>query len=332
MRHVLLALALVIAVGAPAEAVIYWTETFEDPSLPGWVLFTTPLTYPPTGVTTDRPFNGLRSLKINYPATSQHGGPINDRDFTTTEEVYIREFRYDSFDVLPSPAFTKVHFVGSHSTLDVSKPDFWVDYEGSNDSGGSTLHRPYVAGQLIYGRCGQQFMSGTEPLNNGLDGCNFHWNSSNLVQPNGKWFCWEVHFKMNTPGQANGVIEMWGQNMTDGGPNIQTMGYYAVEMRGPQIMQPPGCGVVSTTDCNSSLKTFNFYRNYRQEGQGGDRWLDDLAVSSTRIGCGAAQPALNTPANLLICRGALCTPASVLPLPLVIAAALWLRRALKRRR
>lgn len=331
MRRALLTLWVVLMLCGRADAVIYWTETFENPAMPGWSLFGNVIqVYPPVGVVTDRAFNGSRSFKINYPTPSAGGGAFNDRDFTTTDEIYVREFRNDNFFTENTTdggggRFVKLHLIASHQSLDDSKPDFWVDYDTTD----SLTHQPYVASQLIYTPCGQSKISGTSPENNGLDGCNFNWNVNNFQQLPNKWYCWETHWKMNTPGQANGVIEMWGQNMTDGGPNTQVMSYQNLELRGPTRL-PAGCGVVSQTDCNSPQKHFNFYRVFRQWGKTGDRWIDDVAVGDTRIGCGAAQPAMNTPANLLICRGTLCTPASVLPLPALMAAAWWVRRKLKR--
>jgi hypothetical protein len=48
------------------------------------------------------------------------------------------------------------------------------------------------------------------------------------------------------------------------------------------------------------------------------------------IGCSSGS-ALNAPGNPLICRGAGCTPAMLVPLPIVVGALIWLRRRLARR-
>jgi hypothetical protein len=59
------------------------------------------------------------------------------------------------------------------------------------------------------------------------------------------------------------------------------------------------------------------------------RDMDRMWVSTTNFD--GAPAGLNTPGNPLICRGAGCTPAMLLPLPVLAGLALWLRRRLRRR-
>jgi hypothetical protein len=118
------------------------------------------------------------------------------------------------------------------------------------------------------------------------DSCNYFATLASTPQPMDQWVCYEGHFKMNTPGVANGVLEQWATNMTTGGPRIQTHGLYTRTWRGPSGANPPGC---VGGGCNSSQATFSYVRLYRQNGTG-ERWIDDLAVGNTPIGCAGAAP------------------------------------------
>lgn len=107
---------------------------------------------------------------------------------------------------------------------------------------------------------------------------NYYQNMNAFVMPDNKWVCYEHHLKYNDPGVANGFIEMFVTNMTDGLPTVQTMGHYNKEWRGAR-----------TTDPLPSTAKWALFREYVQDGKG-TLYRDGHTVSTTRVGCGTAPP------------------------------------------
>lgn len=113
------------------------------------------------------------------------------------------------------------------------------------------------------------------------DTCNMTPNIASIPIVDGKWHCIEIHAGLGTVGGANGVLETW----IDG---TLTTRYTNLPIRGDS-------------------GKFNVVSHYAQYGAVGDRYVDDLAVGDTRIGCGAtASPTTNTtgppatPTNLTV--------------------------------
>ena len=63
------------------------------------------------------------------------------------------------------------------------------------------------------------------------DSCPYYPNMARVPLSDNRWYCIETHLKMNTPGVANGVIELFITPV--GGATTQTHGYYAQKFRGP---------------------------------------------------------------------------------------------------
>ena len=96
---------------------------------------------------------------------------------------------------------------------------------------------------------------------------------------NDVWYCIEEHWKLNTPGVADGALELW----VDG---VQTFGYYNQTFRGTLVSGSP-VG-------NSSNMTFDEFQVIRQLGTGTMYW-DEFAIGTTRIGCSGNPSADTTP-------------------------------------
>lgn len=81
----------------------------------------------------------------------------------------------------------------------------------------------------------------------------------------GHWFCIEAHVKLNTPGESDGIFELW----VDGSLDSQETG---LNWRG--TWQNYGINAV-------------FFENYWNDGAPGERtrYLDNLVISTERIGC-----------------------------------------------
>jgi hypothetical protein len=93
----------------------------------------------------------------------------------------------------------------------------------------------------------------------------------------GKWNCIEVHMKLNTPGQADGVFEYW---LNDRSEARRT----ALNWRG------------SYTTYGINAIMLEAYRN-EPFAQTQDRYIDNFVVSKERIGCvNAVRP--NPPTNV----------------------------------
>jgi hypothetical protein len=86
-----------------------------------------------------------------------------------------------------------------------------------------------------------------------------------------KWFCIEVHMKLNTPGMSDGLFEYWiNDNREARAENLNWRGQY------------------TTYGINAILM-----ENYRNEpaATSQERYFDNFVVSRSRIGCsGSTRP------------------------------------------
>jgi hypothetical protein len=85
------------------------------------------------------------------------------------------------------------------------------------------------------------------------------------------WYCVKEHIKMNDPGVANGMVEIW----IDG---VQTNGFYNRQWRGPNVSNPNN---------NSSTARINQIQIYKQNGHG-ILYIDQFKAATTRaeVACG----------------------------------------------
>jgi hypothetical protein len=242
-----------------SHADMFWQEDFEAPTnLGNWARSTPSMPY----VSSSLPYQGLQSLRLDYNGPS--GGGFIDRQHPNVEEVYTRFYTQTktfSYDSITTKRFQQLNI------YTYAYPNFWWEHMfGSRELA--------VSAQVVAEPCA----STGHPA---YDSCNYYPNMARVPLSDDRWYCVETHIKMNTPGVANGVIELW----VDG---VQTMSHTGRQFRGPNVSNPNG---------NSSLANFNGIRIYRQAGVG-TMWYDDFAVGSTRIGCsGSSTPPTSTPST-----------------------------------
>jgi hypothetical protein len=236
-------------------------------------------------VSTDSAFGGNGSLRGTYISSSASAGSIKlsfgrtpvaqkrytDRDFN---EVYWR------FYMKTSSNWTGNAFKVSRATVfsasnwsQAAIGHLWEDGESSLGMGIDP----------VSGVVGSQVV--TTKYN---DFANMTW----LGKRNGptqvyaaanrdKWTCVELRMKLNTPGQSDGVFAYWvNDNLEAQSTNLNWRGSYT------------GYGI------NAILM-----ENYRSitAAQSQDRYLDNLVVSTQRIGCSAtAQVRPNPPSDLRV--------------------------------
>jgi len=92
--------------------------------------------------------------------------------------------------------------------------------------------------------------------------------SSPLIK--GTWQCVEIHVKLNTPGQADGVMEFWVDDV-------------------PQAQRNDLAWVKNWSDYGINSI---FFSNYTNAGSPAtqERYMDNLVISTGRIGCLGASP------------------------------------------
>ncbi len=85
----------------------------------------------------------------------------------------------------------------------------------------------------------------------------------------GKWFCIEGHIKLNTPGEKDGVFEFWVDDHLQG--RTTNMNWHGDWNKDPENMKINGV----------------FFENYWNKGsvQDQERYLDNIVISTNRIGC-----------------------------------------------
>jgi hypothetical protein len=241
---------------------MFWQDDFEAPTnLGNWDRSSVSMPY----VSSSLPYQGLQSLRLDFIGPT--GGGFMERYHPNVDEIYTRFYtQTNAFTYEPSTGTKRFENVNLNSQYVL--PSFWWEHLfGSRELS--------VVGQVVAEPCA----STGHPA---YDSCNYYANIARVPLNDNQWYCIETHLKMNTPGVANGVIELW----IDG---VQTMSYTGRTFRGPSVSHPSG---------NSSLTTFNAIRLYRQAGVG-TMWYDTFAVGSTRIGCsaGSAPPASAPPAS-----------------------------------
>jgi hypothetical protein len=263
-----------VVAGNQTQAAIFYEDSFENTlASSGWTTGSCNPSDPnpsvdyPNGCnptrSTDVANQGTNSLKGTYTGTDS--GVWIDHTFSQTTEIYHR-FYYRTANFVYNTPGTKNFFMGDGAHY----PNFWVNhYMGSREFS-------------VYMQVG----SDTQPPCPGADrDCIYTPNIASVPINDGQWYCIEDHIKLNTPGQANGVVEMW--------------------VNGIQTVQYLNRTIVSTTpDCNgcsSSNSAFNYNRIFVQHGTG-LMYYDNFAVGNTRIGCSGISntPAPSAPTGLTV--------------------------------
>lgn len=266
MMRPLIGLLTVLLWTTPAQAATFWTDTFENHLWTGsngnpWDTSACASSSPDGCapgpiISTDFAKFGTHSLKSVTPGT------YIDRFFgTSTTELWTRYYIYLFNYVANQTAGMKIQYYATQNTLR-SYPNFYAHIFPGNSVG--------IVAQGVW-------------QNGVFTTTNYMANVGSGTLANGQWYCIEEHLKMSGPGQANGVIEAW----KDG---VQIISYPAIQLNGPNDINPAGCTIL----CNSSNTTMTYLRHYDHEPSQGARYIDDLTVGNTRIGCGGSPPPPDT--------------------------------------
>lgn len=254
-----------------SQGATFWVDTFDDGVLSDtWDINSCGANPPSDGcdarIASDIARSGNMSLKSTYhpTCTTCQQGTFYDRTFPSSAEVWTRTYIYTTNFTYDAGAGSK--YVYLHN-LTMSYPNFFlINWFGSRQMGASS--------QIEAGMC----PNGTSGP---YDSCAYHPNMASVNLNDNQWYCLESHIKMNTPGQPDGLIEMF----VDG---VQTLGYYNRTFRGPNTTNGP-------QNNNYGAFAFNAIRHYTQHGAG-NRYTDDLAVGNTRIGCSGSGGSVDTTA------------------------------------
>lgn len=184
-------------------------------------------------------FSGNGSLRLDYPSECypdkilqgfQCGGFI-DRTFPETSNLYRRFYlnMANAFTV----GDTETKIMATYPSGNTTFTTWWEFRFGSHEFS-AVVSRALDGGSDPYGE------SGTIPFD--------------------QWVCIETHEQLNTPGQANGVYELW--------------------VNGTQVLSARNVKFLVSGDNNR----MSINRLYRQVGRG-SLWFDRIAVGDSRIGC-----------------------------------------------
>jgi hypothetical protein len=286
LRITLATCLLLVDLVALANAGVYWEETFENhlnngftPSRDQTQWDTTACTggfwggTPPyidgcnAQISTTVARGGTHSLKSHYdPACGMVGEPGShgcgrffDRYYPSSDEIWFRFYIYfvnwATFNLAPSK-----HMLFSPENLN---PNFWLVF--NHDSREMALAPQNVQDCIELG-------------SNCYSTTVMYPNVASFPLNDNRWYCVEGNLKLNTPGQPDGRAQIF----VDG---TKTLDWPNYRFRGPNVNNPSN---------NSSTAQFQYVRHYTQYGQG-DKYIDDLAVGDTRIGCGGIAPLPPTP-------------------------------------
>lgn len=223
-------------------------------------------------VSTDAAFGGTGSLKGTYVSSDQNAGGVKlslgktplypkrytDRNFN---ELYWRFYMRTSANWTGNAyKVTRATVFTASDWSQAAIGHLWED--GANSLG---LGLDPVSGVV-----------GSQVVTHGYnDFANLRWlgkvnGTTQVYAPanRGVWSCIEVHMKLNTPGQADGVLEHW---VNDGLEARKT----SLDFRGSY----------ATYGINAILLE-NYRNNPATQTQ--DRYFDNFVVSTERIGCAAA--------------------------------------------
>lgn len=237
--------------GAPSAAYVillnpYWSDSFEDTGLANWTQ-TPPGLNGTITVSNLQAVSGSRSLRAVFADTTRVSGPTLQREIPVGTEVYTK------FWVRSTPGFTW----GSPSTT------LGVFGGGTTAPLISLVTSTAVSGAPYFSvQTAKEASYGTEAL---------FQNQGTPSTIGSAWACIETRYKYNTPGVANGILQLWvGEVLKADYQNREFIG-------------------TSTSDPAPSNATLSYVRLYNDRGTG-DLYIDDLQVSNARIGCAGVTP------------------------------------------
>ena len=237
-----------------SRAAVFWDDELESGST-GWgATLESRMTDTCGGVNwgsfdTVNKVSGTASLKLNFPGMAYHDacGGFTDKYFPGTTDLWARWYMRLAPGFIIDSIGTKL----MNQSTDGQQSNWWGFLWGTNE----------VTVQL------QNY-----PTNGNTK--NFNPNvGSGSVPIDGSWVCIETRTKLNTVGQADGLLEAY-KNGT------RFMNYTGLEFR--KVSQ------------GTQNNVFVFNRIFRQNGTGSLNY-DRLAFGNTRIGCLGSIPAPSIP-------------------------------------
>ncbi|MCI0426445.1 MAG: hypothetical protein L0Z46_00340 [Nitrospiraceae bacterium] len=202
-------------------------------------------------VNTDH-FDGTKSMQWTYPVNG--GASWIEGRYSALPEIYYRFYIKNSSNWVWSGNGNKLSFVGN-----------------------ATIGHNIMIDQGIFGDNKTVLIP-----QYGSPATWYYQNVASVSWPLNKWVCTEMHFKANTVGQANGAIEGW----IDG---IKVFNYSAVNLDktsgagtfsqiGPSGYWNCTTGQpINGSTCDTSSQANQHPTMYR--------WIDNVVVSTQRIGC-----------------------------------------------
>lgn len=264
MGRVLLLVVLMLCPSLSHAA--YWDETFENHLYPNWISDSTAcissinvdsLCYPK--ISNTKAHAGTYSLYTNFGSTwsapGVQAGTYNDRYHTLTNDVWERMWFYQTGFAVTGGRYSKIWYQKATDMPAGGPPSTQILF-GFYDSDTLNLVAVQQLGSSLI-QCSNYGATG------GFDAdCAYHYNVGSKAVTNDAWHCIETHTRMNSvPGTGDGVLEVWVDN-------VKVMEYF-------QVMYKPA------PTANVQWERDTVFAQYGQ----GQRWIDDWAVSATRIGC-----------------------------------------------
>lgn len=254
-------IVLFLGIPTPSQAAVFFTDGFEYASQGAFeAVWATSCPGSATlmGPSTEAPLSGTRSLR------TFHNGGLNscyvDRSFPQTTQVFYRmNLRMAAGFDLESPCHPSGSCAGGNGSKLIYAKAVGANYNifahllpGSHEI---RLNAPHGGFSVL---C---------PVSGVYDEeCIFPPNRASIpIQP-GNTYCVEMELVRNTPGASNGVGRIWVNGTL-------TLEYTDIAM----------------ANSNEGSTGFNNLTYYAQAGYG-TRYLDDITVGNTRIGCGVTTP------------------------------------------
>jgi hypothetical protein len=179
---------MVLSYSASAETLTI--NPWDSPLSPGWLLSSL-LVYDPLTDTPD-PLGAIRFTYLIGYIGGSGGQGVAEYAFPDQQEFwYAHWFKY-----APNwqwhPDTQKITYVCNGACLNEDAGNFYVGVTGAWHPEG--VQKLWMVNQITWGPGTQSFLSNTG------------YNPTILA---GQWYWLEVHAKMNTPGQPDGLIEVW---------------------------------------------------------------------------------------------------------------------------
>ncbi len=265
-------LLLALCVPSLAQATVFWTEDFEPGSVMSNNTFLTGTLIPQGSYALDTNIKhgGTRSLRLNFPSNCQNtisqgqcGGSLSRQYGTAVADTYTRAWLRVSGDTNQGATIGSAG--GAFQTYQWAYTKLFEDVA---NSGTSTPPRTW----LVFGGAGvtSRGMS-LHAENVPSDGATMKYDAGFSLQDN-QWYCIETHKKMNTAGTANGIAQVWVNDV--------------LRVDRSDVLWRNGSGA----DLTSLWTEFEMFR----QGGFGNMWWDDLATGDSRIGCGGTLPTQDT--------------------------------------